>query len=222
MKVVVQMSGGIESTTLIAKAINEYGKENVFPIAFNDGTFSYKNKESFASKAICRHYQIQNQVYICECPHWDDFEYPLDSDFPDYGFVPGMKLIMNMISMAYASKIGADEVWIGNMKDNVYADENPSNIEASVTNFNKTYSTSVKIVSPFFDMTKSDVIKYANSINVPLQLTISCGNESYFGGYNCGICDWCKKRREAFIKSGIKDLSYYALLKENEPNGNPV
>ncbi len=220
MKIVVQMSGGIESTTLIAKAIKEVGKENVFPIGFNDDTFSYKMKESYASKQVIRHYQLQQNVYICSCPHWDDFEYPLSADFPDFGFVPGMKLIMNMISQAYAQKIGADEVWIGNMNDNVYSDENKDNVKHSAELFNTIYGKNIKIVAPFQNMSKSDVIVYADSIGVPLEITNSCGNESFFSGYNCGICDWCVKRREAFkqayIKSGVIDKSVYPLLREKK------
>jgi 7-cyano-7-deazaguanine synthase len=210
MKVVIQMSGGVESTTLIAKAIKELGKENVFPIIFLDGSPT-QNKEQMVIKALLSYYQLQQQAYRCTTPNWDDFEYKhgtykVDSDF---AFTPGWKLIINMISMAYAQKIGADEVWQGNEISNVYPDEQENNIQESVKLYNKIYESNVKIVGHFKDMTKADVIKYAASIGVPLEITLSCANESYVGGYNCGICSHCLQRKEAFKLSGVTDKTFY-------------
>ena len=217
MKVVVQMSGGVESTTLIAKAIKELGKENVFPIVFLDGTPT-QVKELSAIKELLSYYQLQQQVYKCTVPNWDDFEYRhgsyhVDSDF---AFTPGWKLIINMISMAYAQKIGAEEVWQGNELSNVYPDELEDNIQESVKLYNKIYESNVKIVGHFKDMQKWQIIQYANSIGVPLEKTLSCANETWLNGSNCGICQHCRLRREAFITACVKDNTFYAFdnLKE--------
>lgn len=211
-KVVVQMSGGVESTTLIAKAIKELGKENVFPIVFLDGTPT-QNKELTAIKGLLSYYQLQQQVYKCTVPNWDDFEfrhgdYHVDSDF---AFTPGWKLIINTISMAYAQKIGAEEIWQGNEVSNVYPDELEENIQESVKLYNKIYESNVKIVGHFKDMTKAQIIKYADFLGVPLEKTLSCADESWVGGYNCGICQHCTLRRQAFKEAGIEDKTFYAF-----------
>ena len=210
MKVVIQMSGGVESTTLIAKAIKELGKENVFPIVFVEGTTT-ETKEMAGIKAIASYYQLQQQIWRCTVPNWEDLEYchgayHIDSDF---AFTPGYKLIINTVSMAYAQKIGADEVWQGNEISNIYPDEQEVNIQKGAKLYNELYEANIKIVGHFKDMTKADVIKYAESIGVPLELTLSCANDNWLGGYNCGICEHCLQRKKAFKEAGVEDKTFY-------------
>lgn len=207
-KIVTQLSGGIESATLLAKAIAENGHENVFPISFDDASFIYLNKEAPSIKAISIHYNMQMKLYRCAAPHWDDLEFPTTPDFPVGGFMPGLKMFINMMSMAYAQKVGADEVWTGNMLDNHYGDEKPEYLRELEELYNKTYDSHIKLLSPLQSFTKSDVIQYATKLGVPLHKTISCEVE-YYPGINCGKCPWCLKRREAFLKAGIKDETKY-------------
>jgi 7-cyano-7-deazaguanine synthase in queuosine biosynthesis len=57
---------------------------------------------------------------------------------------------------------------------------------------------------------KADLIRWADSQNLPLEKTWSCYNN---GIYQCGDeCITCQARREQFKKSGIKDKTIYQSL----------
>jgi len=213
MKIVVQVSGGIDSTVALAKAINEHGKENVYPISFNDGSVEWTVKNSLAVMLTMIKFQLNERIFICNIPQGDMLEYPTDKDFPDEGFVPGLKLFMNAASMAYAQKIGASQVWTGNMGDNVYPDESNEFNLGLQDLYNHTYHSHITIVHPFERMKRADVLTMGLDLGVNLAETVSCGNERVAGAYNCGVCDWCIKRKERFAEANIKDTTSYMYVK---------
>lgn len=214
-KVVVQASGGIESTTMIAQAISIYGKENVFPIAFDNDSICWKMKDRVAIKEVLVSLQMYHRLFICRMPQADELEYRRDEEYEDSGFIPGFKMMFNTASMAYAQKIGATEVWIGHMQDNVYDDETPQFLADLQLLYNRTYcgprsEDHVSLVTPYLEFTKGAVIKLGYSLmGDTIFDTVSCGDERIVGGLNCGCCPWCKKRRLGFIEAGIPDLSRY-------------
>lgn len=216
MKIVVQCSGGVESTTLIAKALVENGRENVHLVAFDDGSLSAHFKDRFAIKQVVNYFQLQEQFFLCNIPQVDRLEYTPDKDFPDVGFIPGYKMLVNTASLAYAQRLKAERVWIGNMKDNVYQDESNGFLCELENLYTKTYYPTPLIFfdTPFSFMSKADVLKVARDLEIlPLIYdTVSCGNERVPGGYNCGMCDWCLKRRAAFQDAGIEDKTVYTLI----------
>ena len=61
MKVLVLASGGIDSTTAIALAIDKYGKDNVIALSMSYG--QKHNKEILAAKAVANHYGIE-QIFL--------------------------------------------------------------------------------------------------------------------------------------------------------------
>lgn len=214
-KIVCQCSGGIESTTLLGKAIQEVGKSNVYPIAFDTDSIFWHHRDSVAVKRVCTNMQIQQNLFICKMPQMDFLEYVRDERYADVGFLPGFKMLFNTASMAFAQRVGAEEVWIGNMKDNVFLDESPEFIHNLVKLYNATYSketgTTVNILEPFKNMTKADVIRLGTALNVNLYDTVSCGDERLSGGFNCGhiSCPWCQKRKHGFKAAGIEDKTVY-------------
>lgn len=216
-KVVIQCSGGVESTILIAKAIAELGVENVFPIVYRSQSVFWTNRDSTATKRTLTRYGLNDKAFYCDIANSDALEYPRDELFEDVGFIPGYKLIMNVNALSYAQKVGATEVWIGNMADNVYPDETQEFMDRTVALFNDTYTlagscktTPIEIVQQFAGMTKADVIKFGHGlIGDAIFDTLSCGDERVAGGYNCGICVWCVKRRKGFIEAlGYDDTPY--------------
>lgn len=218
MKVVVQASGGIESTTLIAKAIADFGHQNVYPIAFNTGSVFWKHRDSIAVKRVLTNFQLQAQAFICNMPQTDMLEYVRDADYADVGFIPGFKLMFNIASMSWAQRSGAHKVWIGNMKDNVFPDESPDFLQSVGAIFNRTYvdleklsdGEHIRLETPFSAMTKGEVIDLGYSLmGEKLFDTVSCGDERVAGGFNCGVCPWCVKRREGFTASSVTDKTHY-------------
>eukprot|EP01083_Nonionella_stella_P214161 771840_1 len=65
-----------------------------------------------------------------------------------------------------------------------------------------------KIICPYMDMTKQEVIKKGNELKVPFTKTWSC----YKCGVDetqCGECGACKRRRKTFKKLAIEDNTMY-------------
>lgn len=230
-KVVVQCSGGVESTTLIGWAVMMNGRENVYPVSFNDDSAFWHGKDVTAISNIIKHYQLQLNHFVCNMPQSDLLEYQEDDEYKDTGFIPGYKLIMNIASMAYAQRVGATKVYIGNMGDNYYRDEDPELIAQTQTLYNAMYghqtvqggaTPQVEIIAPFNGWDKAKVILAANALNIPLTKTVSCGNGDMHGALHCGFCAWCTLRIEAFTKAGVLDETFYlrSKLAVNNPIGN--
>jgi len=217
MRVVVQVSGGIESTTMLAQAIKEFLWENVYAISFDDDSVFYHNRDRTSVKRVITKYQMQDRHFLCRVPQSDFLEYNEDAEYKDVGFIPGYKMFLNTASMAYAQRVGASQVWIGNMSDNVYGDESMANVRAMEQVYNDTYANgglslhAVKLVTPFMGMSKADVIRKAVDLKVDLADTLSCGDEKLAGGHHCGKCVWCSYRKAGFKAAGIDDPTIYAF-----------
>ena len=57
MKAVISFSGGVDSTTCLAKAVKEYGKENVIAISVQYGQKHYKELE--CAENIAKYYDVK-------------------------------------------------------------------------------------------------------------------------------------------------------------------
>jgi 7-cyano-7-deazaguanine synthase len=69
----------------------------------------------------------------------------------------------------------------------------------------------VKIVAPFIEQSKAQVVAAGQSIKVPFALTWSCyeGQEKA-----CGVCGTCRDRRKAFELNGLVDPVEYEEFKK--------
>lgn len=216
-KVVVQCSGGVESSILLAKAIQDLGIENVFPIVYRSNSVFWTNRDSTATKRILTRLGLNDKVFYCDIANSDALEYPRDEMFEDVGFIPGYKLIMNVNALSYAQKVGASEVWIGNMADNVYPDETEDFMNRVLDLYNDTYTRAgsqqckpIAIKQQFFGMTKAQVSSMGYELlGEAIFDTLSCGDERTAGGFNCGICPWCQKRHKGFMSAlGFDNTPY--------------
>lgn len=65
----------------------------------------------------------------------------------------------------------------------------------------------VELLRPFIAMTKAEIARRGAALGVDFSQTWSC----YKGGeIHCGTCGTCVERREAFLLSGIQDPTVYA------------
>lgn len=71
----------------------------------------------------------------------------------------------------------------------------------------------IKLVAPFVDKTKKDIVATGLRLGVPYELTWSC----YDGGAKpCGCCGTCIDRQAAFDANGVADPLLVNGGKENE------
>jgi 7-cyano-7-deazaguanine synthase in queuosine biosynthesis len=104
------------------------------------------------------------------------------------------------------------------MGDNVFPDEEPQHLTTLEDEFNRVYlegegiNERIKIVTPFTGFTKWQIINLGSNLGVDLYDTVSCGDERVAGGFNCGVCPWCEKRRAGFQDSTVPDKTRYLFL----------
>ncbi len=124
-------------------------------------------------------------------------------------YVPARNIIFLSFAASCAEAIGARDIFIGaNAIDySGYPDCRPAFIKSYQSMLAQGLKTGVEhkkisVTTPLIHMTKSQIVKLALKLKVPVGLTWSC----YKGGSKpCGVCDSCRFRAKGFEEAGIKD-----------------
>ena len=138
-------------------------------------------------------------------------EVDLDSDEIPTSYVPFRN--SNLLSMAtsYAEANECGAVFIGAHSEDYsgYPDCRPEFFEAfqQVIDVGTKPETSIKLVAPFVDWTKTAIAERGLELDVPYELTWSCYREE---APACGTCDACAYRLKAFQEAGVEDPIEYA------------
>ena len=124
--------------------------------------------------------------------------------------VPNRNAIMLSIACALAVTREAEAVAFGAHTGDhfIYPDCRPEFVQAFATMIDLAVEglASIEIVTPFLAMTKAEIVKLGNELQVPLERTWSC----YKGGaLHCGTCGTCYERREAFALAHVLDPTVY-------------
>lgn len=217
-KVLVVLSGGMDSTVALAKAREEHSAENVIAVTFNYNS-KHNDQENQAAIKICHYYGVQ-QIMI-ELPFIGKLfksdllksggEIP-EGHYEDLSMkktvVPFRNGIMLSIAAGLAESLGCSEIILGNHAGDhaIYPDcrkEFSDHIQKAISS--GTWN-GVLLQTPFVSMTKAEICSLGAQLEAPLHLTYSC----YKGGqYHCGKCGTCVERKEAFRDSGILDPTFY-------------
>lgn len=126
-------------------------------------------------------------------------------------YVPYRNGIFISIATALAEKEGAQSLYLGVMEED--SSGYPDCTQKFITSCEKTInhgtkkSTKLKIVTPIVHLSKSDIVKKALELNVPLELTWSCYQDNEKA---CGVCDSCRLRLKGFKQANLKDKIKYA------------
>jgi 7-cyano-7-deazaguanine synthase len=122
--------------------------------------------------------------------------------------VPNRNMILLSIAAAYAESIKADSVaYAAHSNDRaIYRDCRPEFIDSVAMTIG--ISTGVKLIAPFVDFTKADIVKLGLKIQAPLQLTWSCYNGREKA---CGKCGTCNERLNAFALCNTVDPIEYEI-----------
>lgn len=223
MKALVLSSGGVDSTTALALAIEKYGKENVVALSVSYG--QKHDKELRAAKAVAEYYGVEQlfldlslifQYSNCSLLQQSDQEIPEESyaqqiektggTTPVSTYVPFRNGLFLSAAASVALSKECSVIYYGAHADDAAGAAYPDCSQAFHDAMNQAiYEGSgkqLRIEAPFVGKTKADIVALGLKYHVPYQLTWSC----YEGkGEPCGKCGTCIDRAKAFAANGVSD-----------------
>ena len=220
MRALVLMSGGLDSTTVLAYAVSQ-GYE-VTGLSFDYGQRHRIELES--SRRIAEYYGIRRNVFRVDLTQIGGSS--LTGDIPvekgQFGrvevpntYVPGRNIIFTSIAGGYADIEGIETIMLGvNAVDySGYPDCRPEFISSmeKTLRLGLARSQNLSIFAPLQKLSKSEIIRMGMKLGAPYELTHSC----YEGGEKaCGKCDSCLLRLKGFMESGFIDPVEYETYPE--------
>ncbi len=223
-KAVILLSGGLDSSTLMAIAKQE-GYE-LYPITFRYG--QKHKKEINSAKKIASVFNAKEHIIFdidlkkiggssltTEIPVPKQRKLKEISGSIPSTYVPARNTIFLSIALALAETISSRAIFIGvNSIDwSGYPDCRPEYIKAFqhladlATKTGAGEKNKIKILAPLIKMTKGEIIKKGVSLGVDYSITHSC-YDPIKDGKPCGMCDSCILRKKGFTEAGIKDPLY--------------
>lgn len=220
-KAVVLLSGGLDSATVLAMALQEgyapitlcfdYGQRHRVELA-KSRTISLKMGalEHKEVKIDLRQFGGSALTDEIDVPKGRN-EAEMTAEIP-ITYVPARNTIFLSFCLAVAETAGAEDIFIGvNAVDySGYPDCRPEYIKAFEQMANLATKAGVegtskfKIHTPLIEMTKAEIIKKGLELGVDYSLTHSCYNPDT-NGTPCGECDSCVLRKKGFDEVGVDD-----------------
>ncbi|MCX4028740.1 7-cyano-7-deazaguanine synthase QueC [Endozoicomonas sp. SM1973] len=219
-KAVVLLSGGLDSTTVLAMAKAQgYA---CYAMSFNYG--QRHQAELQAAKRIAdvlgaEEHRIMTLNFgeLGGSALTDtsiDVPEELSEGIP-VTYVPARNTVFLSLALGWAEIIGAYDIFIGvNAIDySGYPDCRPEFIEAFEKLANLATKVGVegqsfKIQTPLKDMTKADIVHCGSELGVDYRMTVSC-YQADSNGQACGVCDSCRLRTKGFADAGLDDATVY-------------
>ena len=219
---VVLLSGGLDSTTVLAIAQDE--GFDVHALSFRYGqrhSVELDAAREIAGRAgIGRHViaDIDLRTFGGSALTSDldvPKSRPLDDDEIPVTYVPARNTVFLSFALAFAEVVEADDIHIGvNALDySGYPDCRPEYIEAYERMANLATRRGVeghalRIHTPLIDLTKAQIIARGLSLGVDYGVTRSCYDPSP-AGEACGACDSCQLRLQGFAANDLQDPAPY-------------
>ena len=225
-KAVVLLSGGLDSTTVLAQAKSEgfepyalsfrYGQRHVIEL---EAAKRVAAAQGVAGHVVC---DIDLRVFggsaltdDVDVPKHDSVD-TVDESIP-VTYVPARNTVFLSFGLAYAEVIGATDIFIGvNALDySGYPDCRPEYIAAYEKMANLATRAGVeggvmKIHTPLSDKTKGQIVEMGLALGVDYSLTSSCYDPDA-AGHSCGHCDSCLLRLKGFAEAGVEDPIPYRV-----------
>ncbi len=222
-KAVVLLSGGLDSTTVLAIAHQQAFE--LYTLSFDYG--QRHQREVDAANAVARYYQVERQQTVTidlrafggsaltadiAVPHGRDLD-EMSQEIP-ITYVPARNTVFLSFALAYAEVIGANDIFLGiNAIDySGYPDCRPQYLQAYERMANLATKAATQdgrafhFHAPLLYMSKADIVRKGTELAVTYELTWSC----YEGGeLACGTCDSCILRLNGFAEAGQQDPIKY-------------
>ena len=231
MKAIVMFSGGLDSSVCLGIAVKKNGANEVLALSIYYG--QKHKKEMDAAKKVTSFYGVK-QVELdlgeifkdstCtllerseeEIPHEEYVEQLKKTNgSPVSTYVPYRNGLFLSSAAAIAISHGCEVIYYGAHADDAAGNAYP---DTSVE-FNNAISEAIyigsgkniRVIAPFINSSKADVVAKGIELGVPFELTWSCyeGDEKA-----CGVCGTCRDRIRAFKENGLIDPIEYETNKE--------
>ena len=225
MKAVVLSSGGIDSTTCLAMAVDKHGAENVSALSVFYGQLHAR--ELIAARKVAKFYNVAHyeldaseifrksnsallvgsSAQIEKSSYAEQIEHNHSPRVSTY--VPFRNGLMISMAASFADGLyetGDVEIFVGVHADdaagNAYPDCRADFVAAMATAIKIGTYERIQLVAPFVDKNKAEVVKVGLKLGAPYHLTRSCYER---GKSPCGECATCRDRARAFELNGVKD-----------------
>lgn len=221
-KALVLCSGGVDSTTLLALAVERYGAQNVYALSIFYG--QKHERELQAARAVTAHYGVE-QRFLDLAPIFSDSDCSLlagsDVAIPHASYAAQMELETDGLVSTYvpfrnglflssaasvALSLGCSVVCYGAHADDwaecAYPDCSPAFVDAMGNAIELGTGGNLQMAAPFVHWSKARIVEEGLKRAVPYELTWSC----YEGSDEpCGTCGTCLDRKRAFELNGTID-----------------
>ena len=219
-KAVVLVSGGLDSSTVLALALQQGYR--CYTLSFDYG--QRHRSELEAAKRVSELMKVEEHKIVSldlgtiggsaltdttiGVPEQETAGIPVT-------YVPARNTVFLSIALGWAEVLEADTIFLGvNAVDySGYPDCRPEYISSFEAMANLATRAGVEgnklsLQAPLIDMTKGEIISAGASLGVDYSQTVSCYQAS-IEGLACGKCDSCRLRIEGFNQAGISDPTRY-------------
>ena len=220
-KAVILLSGGLDSTTVLAIAKSR--DYECYALSFDYG--QKQKSELNSAIEIAKSYQVKEHR-IMKVSLSDIGGSALTDksiNIPDYKkssgipvtYVPARNTIFLSLALAWSEIMGSNDIFIGvNSVDySGYPDCRPEYIEAfekmaNLATKEAVMGNKVTIHTPLIYLNKGEIIENGLTLGVDYSKTITCYRANELGEA-CGRCDACELRKIGFKNAGFVDPTRY-------------
>ncbi|MBW7656321.1 MAG: 7-cyano-7-deazaguanine synthase QueC [Hydrogenophilus thermoluteolus] len=221
-KAVVLLSGGLDSTTVLAETAARGYQLYALTVAYGQRHAA----EIAAAKRVARAFAVvEHRIAQASL---DAFGGSALTDaalaVPEDGstrttipitYVPARNTVLLALALAWAEVVGAPDLFIGaNAVDySGYPDCRPPFLAAFEHLANVATKAGVegaryRVHAPLLYLSKAEIIRRGVALGVDYGLTVSC-YQADAEGRACGRCDSCRLRAAGFAAAGVPDPTHY-------------
>ena len=216
MKIVVIYSGGMDSFTILNKAVQ--AGHDVLAVSFNYG--QRHSKELQFARSVCDELSVDHKIIditaMQDLMSNSSLMAVSDEAIPEGHYaadnmkstvVPNRNMILIALAIGYAVNEEAAEVWYGAHSGDhtIYPDCRPEFVEAMAKASLLANFDPVAVVAPYLNGDKIDILRDGLSMGLDYSKTWTCYNGR---DKACGKCGSCQERLEAFTENNARPLDY--------------